>query len=284
MQNIYRESDKWIRFANVHRAKWAVMVAYTLAYFTTAVVLVLAQRNEWLFMGGKLGALLNLVFFLGGQVLFLFIFIPLFNGSYLRWRDELGKLFGSPVRAGRMHFYHFAMGRNPVEELARIRDLQIERVHLESKRATAQGNLASAEKNLELSLAKQELLALHGKFRSGSREDTRLERALRKGTDVRAIRALVEELSALEPHSDTPDATPARDKIAELEETFRAEEAQGDGDAEATRLFNAAQQEKDRKKKRGLLVEAIAKLKAANKKQREREERFAAHKRAQTNP
>lgn len=282
MGNIYRESERWIRFAKVHRAKWAVLVAYIVTYFLVLTLGFVAQRWEWLFFGGQLGALFNLVFCLGGQVLFLFTFIPLFHGSYHVWRRELEKLFGTRINAGRLHFYNFAVGRKPVEELARIRDVQIEKENLNREMTTAERKLSSAKTDLEVSQLKLAIYELSGKFRPNSSEANRIERAMRRTTDVGALKRLLEELTTLEPHSEVPNATPvARDKIAELEATFRAEEHAGGQDAEATRLFTAAGQATDRKQKRKLLVEAIARLKAENKKTREREERFAAHKRTQ---
>lgn len=272
MENIYRESTKWNRFARTHQTKWTVLASYIVAYFATLGICFYAQSAEWLFFGGLFGAGLNLVICLGGQVVFIFMAIMLFDSSYRIWVDELNKLFGGTVRPRRWHFYSFILGKKPVEELIRVHDLQIEKQRLEEHRESAVRNLHDEEAKLEVIELKIALYDLKDKFHSGSREAQRLERALRRGTNAHALQDLLDQLTSAQPSAEPVSKAPNRDKIAELEATFSAEEAEGT-DSDAKQLFLAAQTEQNRKTKRKLLVEAIATLRAANKKRREQEER-----------
>lgn len=278
MKNQYRESAKWQKFNRVHRIKLNVFMAFTGLYVLALVGGLVAQRYEVLFWGGMLGALLNLVVCLGGQVMGIAIVIGAFESSYRIWHAELGKIFGNvgrQTRLGTFGFYRFVFNPRPVDMLAAILDRKLGIQELGEEEVRLKRRRDNASQKLEVATLKLQLCGLEGKFRDGSREHKLLVRAIRKCNDSVALKRLLEELTAAQPHEEPSEVPNGTDRIAELAATFQAEQAEGT-DEEATRLFRAAEQETDRKAKRKKLVEAIGTLRAANKRRQEREEKAAS--------
>ncbi len=285
VKNQYREAATWQQFNRVHELKLKAFMVLFGAYIAVMTGMLVAQHYGFVLWGGRLGALLNLIFGLGGQLVMLFIAIVAFDAPYRRWHGELAKIFGSvgrQTRLGAFGFYRFMFNPRPADTLAAILDQKLEIQELGEEHARLERERDGWNRKLEIETLKLQLAGLDGKFREGSSEQRRLERALRKCADPVALRRLLEELTKLEPHRELPSEAPnGPDRIEELIATFREEERDGT-DEEATRLFHAALQEESRKGKRMKLVAAIGKLRAANRRRKEQEEKAASrrHRRA----